>query len=129
MSNPIWYTTSMKIEKDMTNLTDNNNKPIALSEIRRGDFWSSRRNRILEDIDELNQRMRQSPNQEDKNKKNLISETIVGLGRKVQVWSSPQRADIEGFGWNCDAILDNGVWTNAKTVVTHTDHPHKSNLD
>ena len=64
------------------------------------------------------------------NKKNLISETIVGLGRKVQIWSSIRRHEVEGFNWNWnDASIINGVWTNAKTVVSHTDHPHKSNLD
>ena len=64
----------------------------------------------------------------DKNM-NLVSETVMGLGRKLQVWTSPNRSDVDGFGWNWNAPrFEDGVWGNTKTVITHRANPNRGEL-
>lgn len=62
--------------------------------------------------------------------KTLVSETVMGLGHKLQVWTSPNRADVEGFGWNWNtARFEEGVWGNTKSVTTFRANRHASDLD
>ena len=47
----------------------------------------------------------------------LVSENSMGPDRILQVWTSPNREDVEGLGWNWNkARFEEGVWGNTKTV-------------
>ena len=65
-----------------------------------------------------------------KNEMTLVSENAMGLGRVLQVWTSPNREDVEGWGWNWnEARFEDGVWGNTKTVTTFSADPRRSEWD
>lgn len=58
----------------------------------------------------------------------LVREKPIGLGGVLQFWTSPNRSDVEGWGWSEAARFKDGVWTNTKTVTTYSANPNRGEL-
>lgn len=58
----------------------------------------------------------------------LVREKPIGLGSVLQFWTSPNRSDVEGWGWSKAARFEDGVWTNTKTVNTYNTNPNRGEL-